>query len=364
MTIQKTFVYLLAVLLLSSGIVFAQTQTVTALPNPGITPESSFYFLDKFGEALREFFTFNPEGRARLQIKFAAERVAEIKIILETKGVEARGLGVAQSRLLAHLADATTIVSEQKAEGEDVRALAKELDEKFEGPKTALEEAFRAKKRALKVQEDELKEKLKEARRIGDVTEAESFAKQLGEVKAELALLEQEEEDQEEDFEDEEERIEEEMEDKTEAEKKIQKAEREKQKITEEAAEEGISLPPETLIAFDRHIAEAKLAFDAGKFEEAKHHAKEAKKSLDAVGDAIDDLKEVREEEEELKEEQEEQKEKGREAGEEDEELKKENRDGEVERLDKEMEKVGEEIKKAEERLREIGGEDEDEDDK
>ena len=57
-----------------------------ALPNAGLTPESAFYFVDKIGEALREFFTFNPDAKAHLQIDFAAERIAEIKIILETKG--------------------------------------------------------------------------------------------------------------------------------------------------------------------------------------------------------------------------------------------------------------------------------------
>lgn len=360
MTIQKAFVYLLAVLLLSSGIVFAQTQNGSTLPNPGITPESSFYFFDRFGEALREFFSFSPEGKARLQITFAAERIAEIKIILETKGVEARGLGVAQSRLLAHLADAADIVSEQKAEGKDASHLAKELDDKFEGPKSALEEAFKAKKQALKIQKNELKEKLKEARRIGDAAEAEVFAKQLGEVKANLARLEQEEEEQEEDFEDEEERIEEEMEDKIEAEKKIRKAEREKQEMLDEAAVESISLPPETFNAFDRHIVEAKSAFDAGKFEEAKFHAKKAKESLETIEDVLDDLDEAKEEEEDLREEQ---KEKERETGEEEEELKREDAEREIERLDEEMEKAGEEIEKAEERLREIGDED-DEDEK
>ncbi|MDA1337149.1 MAG: DUF5667 domain-containing protein [bacterium] len=62
---------------LLGGVASAKEQTV--LPNPGITPESPFYFLDRIGEALQEFFTFNPEGKARLQITFAAERVAEIE---------------------------------------------------------------------------------------------------------------------------------------------------------------------------------------------------------------------------------------------------------------------------------------------
>lgn len=360
MSMQKVVICLLAFLLLLSGAVFAQTQNIATLPNPGITPESRFYFLDTFGEALRDFFAFSSEGRARLQIKFAAERVAEIKIILETKGIEARGLGVAQSRLQAHLTRAAGIIADEKAEGTDVSRFAKELDDELEDSQNALEDTFKTEKAALKIQKDELKEKLKKARRIGDAAEAEVLAKQLSEVKAELAFLERKEEEQEDAFEDEEERIEEEVEDKAETEKKIQKVEWEKQEIIDEAAEEGIALPPGTFDASGRHIVEAKSAFDAGKFEEAKLHAKEAEESLDAVDNALDDLKDVLEEAEELKEEREE---KRREAGEEEEESEKEDENGAIEPLDEEMEKVGEEIKKAEERLREIGDED-DEDEK
>src|SRR3990167_1678128 len=159
-------------------LVFAQNQVV--LPNAGLTPESSFYFFDKLGEALQEFFTFNPEGKARLQITFAAERVAEIKVILETKGVEAKGLEVAQSRLQAHLANAATIVTEQKAKGNDVSALAKELDDEFDAPKTALEQTFKAEKRALEAQEKDLKSKILEARREGDTAQDENLIQQLG----------------------------------------------------------------------------------------------------------------------------------------------------------------------------------------
>ena len=81
--ISNAFV-LVALFVFASSTAFAQSPQVT-LPSAGLTPESSFYFLDKFGEALRSFFTFNPEGKALLEITFASERVAEIKVILETK---------------------------------------------------------------------------------------------------------------------------------------------------------------------------------------------------------------------------------------------------------------------------------------
>lgn len=339
-------------------LVFAQNQVV--LPNAGLTPESPFYFLDKFGEALRTFFTFNPEGKAHLQITFAAERIAEIKIILETKGVEAKGLDVAQSRLQAHLANAATIVVDQKSKGKDVSRLAKELDDELEGPKTALEETFKAKERVLEAQEKELKRKIIEARRAGNTAEVESLVQQLGQVKAQKELLELKEEEDEEALEGEEERLEKEMEAKEKAEKAekaIREAEKEKQEVLDEAVGEEVAVPVEAFGKFDGFLAQAKSALAAGNYPEAKRLAKQAEKSLDAVEEAIEDLEEAKGKEEELREEQEE---KEREAKEEQEELKKEEAGKEAERLEKEREKAEKEARKAEEKLRDAGNEDED----
>lgn len=328
------------------------------LPDPGITAESPFYFLDRFGEAVREFFTFSPEGKARLQLAFTAERIAEIKIILETKGVQARGLEVAHSRLLAHLANAASILDDQRTAGKDVSSLASDLDDEFDAQKAALKLAFDEEKQVLKAEENELKAKIREARRAGNTAEVEALMLQLAEVKAQKDLLEQEEEEQEEALEREEERIEEEMDAKAEAEKAIREAEEEKEEVIEEAVEEGVTIPPEAFNAFDHHIAEAKEALTAGKFEEAHHHAEEAKENLEKIEDAIEDLEEASEEEEELKEERED---KEREAQEKQDEMLRKAAEREAERLEKERKKAEEEGRKAEERLREIGGE-EDED--
>ena len=356
---KKTFTFsvfvLTALFVFWGGTIFAQNQAV--LPNAGLTPESNFYFLDKFGEALREFFTFNPEGKAHLQITFAAERIAEIKIILETKGVEANGLEVAQSRLQAHLANAATIITEQKAEGNDVSALAKELDDEFEGPKTALEQSFKEHERTLEAQEKDLKVKIRQARLDGDTVQVEALVKQLGEVKAQKELLELKEEEAEEALEREEERIEEEMEAREEAEKAIREAEKEKQEVLDEASEEDIVVPSEAFSKFEGLLAQAKSAFAAENFAEAKRLAKQAEKNLDSVEEALEDLEDAKEKEGELKEEQEE---KEREAREEQEEIVKEEAEKEAEQLEEEREKAEEDAREAEEKLREAGDEDED----
>jgi len=318
-----------------------------ALPNAGLTPESAFYFVDKIGEALREFFTFNPEGKAHLQIDFAAERIAEIKIILETKGVNAKGLEVAESRLQANIARAAGIVESEKSKGKDVRELAKSISEDFDANKEALKQAFKDEERSLEAKEDELKAKIREARRAGDTAQIEALAKELGEIKAQKELLELKEEEQEEASGEEEEKIEREMDKKEDAEKAIQEAEEEKQEVLDEAAEDGVSVPAEAFEKFDRLLAQAKELFSKENYVGAKQLAKQAEDALEKVDEAIDDLDEAKEEEEELKEEQEDRVKEGAERG--------------AERLEKERGRAEEAARRAEEKLRDAGNDEEDE---
>lgn len=351
--IATTFVAV-SLFVLAGGTVFAQNQQTT-LPSAGLTPESPFYFLDRFGESLQRFFIFNPEGRARLEITFAAERVAEIKVILESKGVQAKGIEVAQNLLHDNLAQATAILTEQKNEGKNVSALAKELDEKFAGPKTALEQTFKDEKRVLEAKEDELKAKIKEARRAGDTAQVEVLVKALGEVRAQKELLEQKEEEQGKDLDEQEEALEEQMELKDEAVKKIREAEKEKTEIIREAQKEGLDIPAEAFTQFDNLLAQAKTALDNGKYEEAKQLVKQAENSLEDVDKNIENLKDAKENEQELKEEAEvqqiEAEEKLKEADKESAEKIKEELKQKEEKLKEDQEKAEEEVKRAEERL-------------
>ncbi len=346
---------LVALFVLGGGTVFAQNQAV--LPNAGLTPESNFYFLDKFGEALREFFTFNPEGKARLQITFAAERIAEIKVILETKGVEAKGFEVAQGRLQSQLASAAAIVTNLKSEGKDVGVLASELSNTIETPKSVLTQTFKDQKRALEAKEEELKVQLRVAHRAGDTAQEETLAVELGKIKAQKELLELKEEDIDDDIEAEEERIEEQMETQRKAEKAIRETEKEKQEVLDEAAEEDVTVPVEAFGKFDSLLAQAKSALATGNFPEARRLAKQAEKSLDAVEDAIEDLEEAKEKAGKLKEEQEE---KEQEAKEEQEEKVKEEVEKDAEHLEKEQEKAEKDARKTKKQLRDVGDEEDD----
>lgn len=325
--------------------VFAFAHESVALPNAGFTPESPFYFIDTLGEALQEFFTFNPEAKAHLQIDFASERIAEIKIILETKGVKAKGLEVAQSRLQARIAKAAAIVEGEKSKGKEVSKLTKNLSDDFDIHKEALKQAFKDQERALEAQEDELRVKIREARRVGDTAQVEILVKELDDVKTQKELLELKEEEQEEALEQEEEKIEKEMEKKEDAGKAIKEAEEEKREVLDEAAEDGVSVPVGLFEKFDTLLAQAQELFAKENYVGAKQLATQAEKSLDEVEEAIEDLEEAQEEEDELKEEQE--------------ERVKEEIEAEAEHLEKEQKKAEEEARKTEENLRDAESDDE-----
>ena len=65
--------------LLFSGTAYAQIDE--ELPNPGITPDSSFYFLDIWGKKVGLFFAFGAEAKARKALQYAEERLAEAHVM-------------------------------------------------------------------------------------------------------------------------------------------------------------------------------------------------------------------------------------------------------------------------------------------
>ncbi len=243
---KNTKIVLIA-LLFAPFLVFAQSSRTT-LPSAGITPESSFYFLDRLGENLRQFFTFNPEAKAKLQIEFAGERIAEIKIMVEKKGINAKGLAIAESLLQANVAYAAEIVSEEKISGKDVSALAKTLDDEFDARNKLLEQAFKDAKEQLKTQRKEIKTNLlAEARRIGDTAQIAVLEAQLKDIDGQIDALGQKKDRLEDSLQNEQDKIEDEMD---EADQKKEKIEQKEEQEAEEAKEteepDEIDEPKET----------------------------------------------------------------------------------------------------------------------
>jgi len=90
-------------LFLCSNIALA---TSDGLPNPGITPDSPFYFLDSWGESIRMFFAFSDEAKAQKHIAHAEEKLAEAKKMAEEGKTDAEE--VAEKKYEKDIDDATT----------------------------------------------------------------------------------------------------------------------------------------------------------------------------------------------------------------------------------------------------------------
>ena len=287
-TIKLGVIFLLVLPILA----FAQVDT----PSAGLTPDSPFYFFDRISEAIERVFTFNPEAKAKLEISFAGERISEIKIILETEGVDAKGFDRAESILLDNLSRAANIINKEKGKGKDISALAKELTDDFDAHKSILQNAFKSEKESLEAKIDELKVKIKEAVKAGDSALVELF--NLKGLRIQKELFSDKLKYHEEEIEEYEDLIEEEMNAKEEALKKIAEAEKKMSEIVNENMKKGINVPVDIVAKFNTAISKAKVAYDAGNYDEAKNLAKDAKK-IAAIGHELaEKMKEERESDE------------------------------------------------------------------
>lgn len=280
--------YKLFIVALALAPVFVLAQSGPAAPSAGITPESPLYFFDQLAETLQELFTFSPEGKAHLQITFAAERIAEVKIIMETKGVDAPGIDVARKRLQGHLQGATDVLLSEKSKGNDVSALAGELDDELADSKSVLEQAFEDEKNTLEDGLETLKKRYEAAKRSGNTTEATALSDEIAATKAEMKLLETKKEELDDDIAEEEDEFEKTRDEKSadrqkEATKQIAEAEKKQQELMSETRAEGTSIDPNAFEKFNRLLAQAKELFEKGNYQGAIELAKQAKASLESV---------------------------------------------------------------------------------
>lgn len=80
---NKKLAVILITCLLTASFLFTGTACAQdeELPDPGITPDSPFYFFDKLGKNVGMFFTFGPENKARKALQYAEERLSEARVM-------------------------------------------------------------------------------------------------------------------------------------------------------------------------------------------------------------------------------------------------------------------------------------------
>lgn len=104
---------------------------LTVNQGPGVLlPSSTFYFIDLWRDNLMLLLnSFNGEAKAKLHLKIAGERIAEVKLMLEGKDVEPRGLDIALANITENVEGALLSLKTLKNQGQNVEKLAIELDQ-------------------------------------------------------------------------------------------------------------------------------------------------------------------------------------------------------------------------------------------
>ena len=105
---------------------------------------------------MRTAVAISPEAKAKLQTKFVAERVEEIRELLQEEGVESENVGKALGRLKKQVAKAAGIITKEKNKGKDVTMLAQEINEDIDATNEDLEEVFDEEMAELESEGDQL----------------------------------------------------------------------------------------------------------------------------------------------------------------------------------------------------------------
>jgi hypothetical protein len=152
----------ISVLLLTTffvgGTVAAQDDE---LPNPGITPDSPFYFFDKFTKSVGMFFTFGDEAKAKKALRYAEERLSEIQAMalknrfrdMTRAANDYNGyMNMVTERLEAAARNGTPDGTSENISGETYRIRTRlgDLMDKLPSPSEASEEAQTTLERARK----------------------------------------------------------------------------------------------------------------------------------------------------------------------------------------------------------------------
>lgn len=259
------------------------TSATVVLPDPGLVPGDFFYFFKRFTEALDSLITFNAASKAKLALEHAQERAAELNVVLGTKGTNSKEAKRAKDDFDADVSLAANIVAEQKAKGEDVSGLAKEVDSGFEVSKDMIKEAYRRHHEELKGDDNNLHVKLDAAIKAGDVSAQAEIRAKLKSVMEETSAVLDETGSVDSKFDSEKNNLDEAMGAEQSAKSHIANAVRARANFVHELSVLGTATTTtavDALTSFDALMVKATTAMTAGDFEMAKGYAKDAKDAL------------------------------------------------------------------------------------
>jgi membrane-bound inhibitor of C-type lysozyme len=123
---MKKIIFSLLIIFLLVGTLRVLAQDDN-LPSPGIIPDSPFYFLKTWKEAIQNFFTFGAENKAKQFLHLADVRLAEYQKMIEKGKTE-----IAQKTLDKYekqLNHALQKIEELKSKGKDTKDISQKVED-------------------------------------------------------------------------------------------------------------------------------------------------------------------------------------------------------------------------------------------
>jgi len=120
---------ILALMLCFPGVAYAQGND--ELPDPGITPDSPFYFIDKWSKQISLTFTFKAENKVQKALRYADERLAEVHAMIAKNKIEEATRATDEYQNC--LATATQNMEQARLKGIDVSEKVALMSEKHLG---------------------------------------------------------------------------------------------------------------------------------------------------------------------------------------------------------------------------------------
>lgn len=114
-----------SLIIVSFLIVGCQVKAQENLPDPGLTPDSTFYFLKTWKESIQTFFTFGAENKAKQYLHLADVRLAEYQKMVEKGKTEiAEKILAKYEKQLNH---ALSKVEELNTQGKDTKDISEKI---------------------------------------------------------------------------------------------------------------------------------------------------------------------------------------------------------------------------------------------